>query len=160
MCLCVAAVAVCSLAPIVGVTVPDVLRMSDERRTAIVSVALSPFVVIIASVIAASAMATAAVLSIVAVVAMLGDGTAPTAPGYLDRAPVDAAPAPAQVKETIRFLSPVDDVAPTASIAADTAIDDEIRRLQDCETRALNSRHAARAAAYRQRWIALIPTVA
>jgi len=159
VCLCVAAVAVCSLAPIVGVTAPDVFRMTDERRTAIVSVALSPFVVVIASVIAASALATAAVLSIVAVVAMLGNGTAPTSPGYLDRAPVNAVPAPAPVKATIRFLSPVDDVTPTASIAVWTT-DDEIARLQSCETRALNSRHMTRAAAYRQRWIALIPTVA
>lgn len=160
MCLCVAAVIAASVAGPACVGLPEVLRMSDERRTAIVSVVASPFVVVLASVIAASALATAVVLSIVAVVAMVGNGTAPTSPGYLDR----AAPAPTvdavAPDAAIRFLPPVEDQPAPASIASTSWIDDEIVRLQSCETRALNSRHVSRAAAYRQRWIALIPTVA
>lgn len=152
MCLCVAAVVACSVAGPAAIGLPSLCRMSDERRTAIVSIVASPFIVVLASVVAASALATAAALSIVAVVAMIGNGTAPTAPGYLDRAP----PAPVQVEAV--ETTPAE-TTPTVE-PTDTAIDDEIRRLQDCETRALNSRHTARAATYRQRWIALIPTVA
>lgn len=113
-------------------------------------------------------IAFAAVVAAVFVAAAVvdGPGSAPTAPGYLDR----AAPTPAPRRAAIRFLPPVWEVVRTtrvdlaiadvvaAALDAATAAGDaatwaavEIDRLSDCLARATASRHRTRAAEYRRR---------
>ena len=149
MCLCVLAIASASVAGPLAVMAPDVLRLSPERRDAVVSVVAAPVVVVVAAIVAASSLALSAVVALIGVVALLGSGCAPTDPGYLDRAP-DAKPV-AVVVETPAVVR-------TAVLNGYVVVDAdrEIRRLQDCETRALNSRHIARAASYRARWLDLV----
>ena len=145
MCLCVLAIASASVAGPIAVMTPDVLRLSPERRDAVVSVVVAPVVVVVAAIVAASSLALSAVVALIGVVALLGSGCAPTDPGYLDRAPVAA------VVETPTVLR-------TAMLNGFVVVDAdrEIRRLQDCETRAIASRHIARAASYRARWLDLV----
>jgi len=95
--------------------------------------------------IAGSAIGLAAVVvALGAVIALSDSGTVDT--GYLERAPAVAKPAAAM---QVRFLSPVWDCVDTESTG-----DDEADRLLACYSRAIASRHKARAAGYKARWIA------
>ena len=146
MCLCVLAIASASVAGPIAVMTPDVLRLSPERRDAVVSIVAAPVVVVVAAIIVASSLALSVVVALIGVVALLGSGCAPSDPGYLDRAPVAK---PVAVVETPNAV-----VVETPNAVVDT--DREIQRLQACESRALNSRHIARAASYRARWLELV----
>ena len=112
--------------------------------------------VVVASLAMASPLAIAALVYVVAVAVAIddGDGVAPEYPVYLSgRYRVRAASAHRKA-HTVTFTSPVwDDVA--VNVATPWA---EADRLLACYSRALSSRHQARAAAYWRRYCDLVRT--
>lgn len=122
------------------------LGLYPSRRLAIGLAA--PLAVIAAVAVASSAVLLSLLLAIVAAVALTGAGTAPTSPGYLDRAPTTQTPAQT-TPAPIRILPPV---------WADPVDDAIAERLLQCYDRAIKSRHQARAASYLARYRAHLAT--
>ena len=112
--------------------------------------------VVVGAMAMASPLAVAALIYVVAVAVVIddGDGVAPEYPMYLQgRYRVRATAAPRKA-HTVTFTAPIwDDVAVTVDLSSPWA---EADRLLACYSRALSSRHQARAASYWRRYCDLV----
>lgn len=124
------------------------LGIYPSRRLAIVLAA--PLGVVLASAVAASAVAMACLVALIGAMALSGSGTAPTSPGYLDRAAptVQTPTAPTMVvaspQNPIRILPPM-----WAEPAPDAIAEDLLAK----HDRAVKSRHRVRAERYWARYV-------
>jgi hypothetical protein len=131
------------MTPILFALLPVALTVATfPRTTRIVAACMG---VVVAGVVASSPVAMTLIVVAMAIACFAdGPGTAPTAPGYLDR-PAPVRPVVAPVRPVVRFAAPVWDVPTASDLSADLA------RLVAARDRALASRHRTRADAYQTR---------